>query len=339
MERARGRRTAARPSSLPPRSAFPWSSRSISAADGKALGGELVVYPDRPVSWEKDVQLLSAGGPDWFDSWSAAVGLPVQRLKGIESLPSNAWPAAEKSALLIVGPQAAGRSPAPLRRLALEKKINVLVLGASWFFLSEAPRDFGARSRPSNWPAPWPIGKTSNGRRPPSFAATATFSGRSFATGRRGSPARSSRWSRTFAARRGADSLRMVLSYLPWQEQLGRCEMADVLFLRLLTETARARRGRPPLDCGWRLLYPPAKDIKAAERPVLAAALQAEAASGEDSARRKGRARRNRRLRPRLARQDAAAPGSVRGGRHENNQEPDRREIAPLDPRRQPCPG
>ena len=42
--------------------------------------------------------------------------------------------------------------------------------------------------------------------------------------------------------------------------------------------------GRPPLDCGWRLLYPPAKDIKAAERPVLAAALQAEAASGEDSA-------------------------------------------------------
>ena len=72
--------------------------------------------------------------------------------------------------------------------------------------------------------------------------------------------------------------------------------MADVLLLRLLTEAARGAKQRPPLDGRWRLLYPPAKDIKAGVRPVLAAALKAEAGSEEDAA---------------LA--EEAGPGEIRG--------------------------
>ena len=110
---------------------------------------------------------------------------------------------------------------------------------------------------------------------------------------------------------KGTESLRTVFSYLPWQQQLGRTEMADELFLRLLTETAKGAKDRPPLDGRWRLLYPAAKEIKADERPVLAAAMKSaetdvggEAESPADS-----------RLRARSARQDVAAGGFLRGGR------------------------
>jgi hypothetical protein len=72
----------------------------------------------------------------------------------------------------------------------------------------------------------------------------------------------------------GTESFRVVFSYLPWQQQLGRREMADELLLRLLTETAKGVKDRPALDGRWVLLYPSAKEIKADERPVLAAAMK-----------------------------------------------------------------
>ena len=63
-----------------------------------------------------------------------------------------------------------------------------------------------------------------------------------------------------------------MASYLPWQEQLGRCGVADELFLRLLTETAKGTEDVQPLDGRWRLLYPAAKAIKFRECPVLCSA-------------------------------------------------------------------
>jgi len=71
---------------------------------------------------------------------------------------------------------------------------------------------------------------------------------------------------------RGTEPLRAVVSYLPWQEQLGRSAVADELFLRVLSEAAKGAKDRPPLSGRWGLLYPAAKDVKADERPVLAAA-------------------------------------------------------------------
>jgi hypothetical protein len=50
--------------------------------------------------------------------------------------------------------------------------------------------------------------------------------------------------------------------------------MADELLIRLLAETAKGAKDRPPLNGRWLPLYPAVKDIKAGERPVLAAALK-----------------------------------------------------------------
>ena len=74
--------------------------------------------------------------------------------------------------------------------------------------------------------------------------------------------------------RKGMDAWHTAFSYLPWQEQLGRAEAADELFLRLLKETAKGAKDRPALDGRWCLLYPAAKEINVAERPVLAAAMK-----------------------------------------------------------------
>jgi hypothetical protein len=75
-----------------------------------------------------------------------------------------------------------------------------------------------------------------------------------------------------------------VFSYLPWQRQLGRSEVADELFLRLLTETAKGANDRPPLDGRWALLYPSADEIKADRRPVLAAAMKSAETGVDDAA-------------------------------------------------------
>jgi hypothetical protein len=88
-------------------------------------------------------------------------------------------------------------------------------------------------------------------------------------------------------------SLQIVLSYLPWQKQLGRCAVADELLLRLLAEAARPRQEVLSLDDRWCLLYPATGQIKPDLRPVLAAALKwAEAADGEQGADRKAAGRR-----------------------------------------------
>ena len=52
--------------------------RLVSVQDAKTVFGELVVYPARPAHWDKNTQLVTVGTPDWFDTWSEAVGLPVR---------------------------------------------------------------------------------------------------------------------------------------------------------------------------------------------------------------------------------------------------------------------
>ena len=78
---------------------------------GGHSSGELVVYPDRPIAWDKDTQLVAVGTPDWFDTWSEAVGLPVKKLKDVKSLDAGNWRMLEKPGLLILGRKAAGRRP------------------------------------------------------------------------------------------------------------------------------------------------------------------------------------------------------------------------------------
>ena len=69
----------------------------------EAVLGELVVYPDRPVPWQKELQVASVGAPDWFEGWSEAIGLPVRRFKTIEAAEAGHWPRPGKFALMILG--------------------------------------------------------------------------------------------------------------------------------------------------------------------------------------------------------------------------------------------
>jgi hypothetical protein len=239
--------------------------------------GELVVYPDRPAHWDKDVQLVTSGVPDWFDTWCGAVGLPIEKFKELKSLDAGNWRIAEKPGLLILGRKAGGDGPAAIARLAAEHAMNVLVLETDW------PDSSGTVSRATVVSAKHMTGaladlQTQNWSLPPAFRQrVAGIANRQTWIAGPGYPL----VEEIRSPQRGAESLRTVFSYLPWQQQLGRVEMADELFLRLLAETAKGAKDRPPLDGRWCLLYPRGRDIKADERPVLAAALKsAEADAG-----------------------------------------------------------
>ena len=270
-----------------PKVRVPVVFRLVPVGDQKAVLGELVVYPDRLVPWEKKTRLAAADAPDWFETWSKAVGLPVEELQGPGSLDSGHWRPAEKPALLIVGRKAAGDGPAAVCRLAARCQANVLVLEADWFGkAAAADRAFVVAAKQMAGPlADW------QGQRwalPPAFRwrvlpwpgvlnRQAWIAGGEY-------PSPLAEEIIMFGPSKRTESFRTVLSYLPWQEQLGRREMADELFLRLLTETAAGAKARPPLDGRWCLLYPDVKEVRAGPRPVLAAALSsAVAGPGEEA--------------------------------------------------------
>jgi hypothetical protein len=276
-----------------PRVRVPVVFRLIPTHDSKVVLGELVVYPDRPIPWDKDTQLVAVGTPDWFDTWSKAVGLPIKKFKELESLNSGNWRMLEKPALLILGrkgdrsnlPERPGGYFAQIRpvsffRLAAEHKINVLVLETDWFRGNETISREIVLS-PKHMTGALADLQTQNWSLPPAFRQRAVrISNRQTWIAGPEYPLVEEIRSR----QGGTESFRMVWSCLPWQQQLGRTEMADELFLRLLTETAKGAKDRPPLDGRWRLLYPTAKDIKAGECPVLAAALKsAEANVGNEA--------------------------------------------------------
>jgi len=253
-----------------PKVRVPVVFRLIPEEDGKLLLGDLVVYPGPFARWDKDTQLLAAGTPDWFNTWSEAVGLPVQRLKDLKPGDGGNWRVLERPALLVLGEKASRNSLVAVFRVAAEHQCNVLVLGTDWFGANETiSRDIAispkqmtgalADLQGQNWPLP-PI-----------------FRQRLLRIANRQTWIAGPEYPLVEEIRNpqaGTESLRTVFSYLPWQQQLGRSEMADELFLRLLTETAKGARDRPPVGGHWRLLYPAAKEIEAGERPVLAAAMR-----------------------------------------------------------------
>jgi hypothetical protein len=253
-----------------PKVRVPVVFRLSPAQDSNVVLAEVVVYPDRPAHWDKDMQLVAVGIPDWFDTWSEAVGLPVQKFKELAPLNAGNWRMLEKPGLLILGRRAAGDGLAAILRLAAEYAMSVLVLETDWFGRNEtASRDMVLS--PKHMAGALADLQTQNWSLPP------TFCQRVLRISNRQTWIAGPEYPLVEEIRSpllGTKALRIVLSYLPWQEQLGRTEMADELFLRLLKETAKGAPGRPPLDSRWRLLYPAIKEIKADQRPVLATALK-----------------------------------------------------------------
>jgi hypothetical protein len=247
----------------------------------RVIPGELVVYPDQWFPWETDKQLAqyrktqfaAAGIPDWLDAWLAAVRFPIEKLSGPKSIDRGTWRMLEKPALLVLGRKAAGRGPADVGRLAIEHRANVLVIEADWLdeakaslaVTAVAPKRAGgalADLRAQQWPAP-PVFRCQTAPWPVVYNRRAWLDGPVYPL-----------VEEVYSRQEGAESMRIVFNYLPWPEQLGRCEMADELLLRILAETAKGANTRPPLDRRWCLLYPTIEAIKAEERPVLAAALR-----------------------------------------------------------------
>jgi len=257
-----------------PKVRVPVVFRLMAANNGRRAVGELVVYPGPSAHWDKNTQLAALETPDWFNTWSAAVGLPVQQLKGPKPSDGGNWRALEKPSLLVLGEKAGASDWAAASHLAVEYQSNVLVLERDWFRRNEttgretvvSPKQIAGALvdlRKQDWPLP-----------PAFFEHCLHVANReTWITGPEHPAVEEIR-----SPPKGTDELRTVSSYVPWQQQLGRSETADELFLHLLAETAKGAKGRGPLDGRWRLLYPAAKDIRAGERPVLAAALESVAA-------------------------------------------------------------
>jgi hypothetical protein len=242
------------------------------AAAFHAPPGEVIVYPDRPIPWEKKLRLVAVGAADWFQNWSNAVGLPVQTFKDLKSLRTGKWQVPEKPALVILGGGVFADGPS----VAGEYKVNTLTLDKDWRAANERiVANFAVLPKCMGGPLAdlasqsWPL--------PPRFSRRAleVMNRQTWIAGPEHPLVEEIR-----SPSKGSESFRAVVSYLPWQRQLGRSGVADELFLRVLSEAARGAKGRPPLDGRWLLLYPPAKTLKAEERPVLAAASKSRVPDG-----------------------------------------------------------
>lgn len=249
--------------------------------DSKVVFSELVVYPDRPAHWDKDTQLLAVGIPDWFDTWSEAVGLPIKKFKDLAALDAGNWQMPDKPKLLILGRKTAGNALAAAQGLTAEHEINVLVLEADWFDDAAGSVAVGGDQIRGDLLAR--TGKQS-------WAATLEFRSH-----RRPAGALANRWMWTadkenlplveklaVVSASWSASHCVVASYLPWQEQLGRQEMADAILLDLLAAAANASA-----NVCWRrvdIVWPKMDVESARQRPVISVAANA-AVVGKDASR------------------------------------------------------
>jgi hypothetical protein len=266
--------------------------RVVPVSNNKIALAELVVYPEGWIPWDTDKQLskyketqfVAAGAPDWLNRWFSAVGFPIEKLPGRESLERGNWRMLEKPALLILGRETAGRGPAAVGRLAIDHRANVLVIEADWLDKSKtvaanvvvAPKHARgqlADLQSQQWPSPPCFGRQAVPW-PVVWNRLVWLDGAEYPL-----------VEEVYSRQKGAEALRIAFNYLPWQEQLGRCEMADELFLRILATTAKGANHRAVLNRRWCLLYPAMEKIKVEERPVLFAALESAAAKvGSDGA-------------------------------------------------------
>ena len=268
-----------------PRIRVPVVFQVIALDNVDAVLAELVVYPDRPAGLEGDVTWIAAGAPDWFYAWCDALALPLARHRDLRSFRAADRPVPGRQALLVAGCVAPGDDPAALARLAVERNVNLLVLagsdtcskGANGRTMTVLPKhtcSVLADLQAQQWALP------------PIFAGCRSpFSRDTLRIANRQTWLAGPGWPLVEELRtpvEGAESRRLVVSYLPWHRQLGRSEVADSLFRRLLAEAAREAAGRRRLAARWRLLHPAAGDVAPSQRPVLAAALGS-LAPAEDS--------------------------------------------------------
>jgi len=227
--------------------------------------GEVVAYPQETNwNWPNGrTVFVSRSAPAWFREWMRTVGLPFQ-----VATPPDAGALRRMSPqspeLWIVSGEAAGKSLRQLQDRFAGDSANVLVLSAKWFpqlprrRVSVSPSRLRGRLatlREQQWPSL------------PSFVVVnspvpALCNRESWIDG----PAQP-----LVEAVLNADSKQIiVLSCLPWQQQLGRNELADMLFLEFLKASLH-KRDVKRLQTTTDLIGPHIQGVDPRLRPVLAA--------------------------------------------------------------------
>ncbi|HBO43670.1 MAG TPA: hypothetical protein DD670_07015 [Planctomycetaceae bacterium] len=265
--------------------------RVVTANGDRASLAELVAYPrGYALGWgppssrvglgepSPRAMLVSAGAPVWFREWAEAVGLSVAVLESSDG--PNSRGVERQRQLMIVGRDEAGRSPRDVMRFLNRRADAVLVLEANWFGELESPPDASGTAPLAIVPEML-AGELSDFRgqqwaAPPVFTAAASPW-----------PGITNRWAwiernaTPLVERIGGPAGRITVSYVPWQRQLGRNELADMLFRRILLAAADPAMDSPRLERRIEMIWPREAEVRPGMRPVLAAAIKRRSGIGE----------------------------------------------------------
>ena len=244
----------------------------------RRIVGELVAYPDRDVAWDEKIVLYSCGAPSWFDQWATATGLPLKTITPAGLPTAELGQVGEDTqTLLILSPNATGRrDPVHVVKLANEKAVNILFLDFFTEWFSKGGGDSAS---------PVAVGGGQMRRDLLAITGKQTWAGAlEFRSRRQPCGMIANRWAWiadrdslplveavAVAGSPPAAMRPVVLSYLPWAEQLGRREEADELLRATLVAAAEASLS----NVAWRSLnfvHPKRDRIDRKDRPVLAAA-------------------------------------------------------------------
>ena len=287
-------RTWSRPAPVAVTSASAWANMavpqvrvptvfSVSVIDqDRNIVGELVAYPDQDVAWDEKIVLCSCGTPTWFDQWATATGLPSKTIKPAELSTAKLGQVGEDTkTLLILSPSATGRrDPAYMVKLANEKAVNILVLDADWFGDAAGTVEVGGGQMRGDLLAI--TGKQT-------WASVLEFRSHWQPCGtivnrwlwipdRDGLPLVEAV---AVAGSPPAAMRPVVLSYLPWAEQLGRSESADATLLAILSAAATAAT-KEVVGHPVEFIYPKKSELNGKDRPVLSAVRSVEPVPRED---------------------------------------------------------
>lgn len=237
----------------------------ISTDRSQAVLAEFIVYPDGLEPWPReDIRVYVAGAPAWFEQWTHAVKLPLRTLDIRQPLGRALAGPDTDGELLVIGRKHAGQSPEHVVRLARRGRINLLVLDADWGLsavsgtLNVGPKTMRAALK-SVGDQIWPRTLTFDNVRTPS---PLIMNRRFWIEAEHGPLAEQ-------VGRSGTEHA-VVLSYVPWNQQLGREELADDLLLTLLRAAAKPL---VPLGANQQLTLDwIGKNIADGKRPILTAA-------------------------------------------------------------------
>ena len=249
----------------------------VAPHDNKKPLGEVIAYPQPTLQWPKGTAVFGIGPPAWFLQWAHAASVPVELLAGLETLTparrrAKAKAGGEVNALLVVGQDAAGENPEDVLRLAERHRTNVLVLVAKWAARRRHHKE-PLKVQPQHMVGPLSEMQSHQWRKVPGFPTQrlpwAGIANRRPWVAGKAYPLVEELVDEKLWPRR------VVISYVPWERQLGRSEIADLVFQQLLLAAAKPAEEKAGLAGRVEMLYPQEEKVTAKERPVLRAALEA----------------------------------------------------------------